>query len=168
MSWLYEKDSADVPSVQIQPRPFLINLLIHPAALCCFRQPVCVSNETCPALNTQSSPKSCLPAVLSISVNGDSIFLVAQAKPGTHYLSRFHYTAGPPPSLLALVWLLPLLLSRSKPPSSLVRFARMATSFASLLLPFTVEFHSTVRGIASKPRVIRSLDFRMTAVLFRL
>lgn len=62
----------------------------HPSScslLFLLRHPVCISNETCPAPDTQSSPKTFLPAVLSISVNGHSIFLVAQAKPRTqHYL----------------------------------------------------------------------------------
>lgn len=74
------------PTQAFSPKP------PHPSScslLFLLRHPVCISNETCPAPNTQSSPKTCLPAALSISVNGDSILVVAQAKPGTHHYLFF-------------------------------------------------------------------------------
>lgn len=50
------------------------------------RHPACVQNRTCLTLNTQSSPRTCLPIVfLFIPVKGDSIFPKAQAEPGTHH-----------------------------------------------------------------------------------
>lgn len=50
------------------------------------RHPAGVQNRTCLALNTQSSPRTCLPVVfLFIPVKGDSIFPKAQAEPGTHH-----------------------------------------------------------------------------------